>query len=148
MIPPVAAFLVAFVTVIGIHVHQLDKAEHGTAQVTASALRSRDLRFIDAGDGMTAYGGHVAVYDAATGAAFPPLRQSDGFIRAVLNSLNFERTRRAIDAAPPVFRLTYWSDRKITLRDLATGKQVGLGQFGAANEAVFMRFLANTEARS
>lgn len=147
MLPLLAALLAITVTVSGIHVYQA-RHRDGVSTQHATALRSRDLRFVDAGDGMTAYGGHVAVYDAVTGVAFAPLRDSDGFIRAVLNSLNFERTKRAIDTAPPVFRLTYWSDRKMTLRDLATGKQVGLGQFGAANEGVFMRFFVAAEARS
>lgn len=144
----VAALLVMFDTIVGVHVYTVrhPRSEVGPVN-TASVVRSRDLRFIDSGDGVSVYGGHVAVYDAATGAAYPPLRENDGFIRAVLNSLSFERTKRSLDAAP-VFRLTYWSDKKVTLQDLATGKHVGLGQFGTKNEAVFMRFFAEPEARS
>lgn len=148
IIPLVAAFLVMFDTIVGVHVYQARHPHPQDARIdSAGIVRSRDLRFVDSGDGVSVYGGHVAVYDAVTGAAYRPLRENDGFIRAVLNSLSFERTKRAVNA-DPVFRLTYWSDGKVTLQDLATGKHVGLGQFGTRNEAVFMRFFAQPEERS
>jgi putative photosynthetic complex assembly protein len=148
VIPLVAAFLVMFDTIVGIKIYQAQHPRPAVVAIDSSTvLRTRDLRFVDSGDGMSVYGGHVSVYDAKTGAAYPPLRENEGFIRAVLNSLSFERTKRSVNAAP-IFRLTYWSDKKVTLEDLATGKHVGLGQFGAKNEAVFMRFFAEPEARS
>lgn len=143
-----AAFLVMFDTVVGVHVYTARHPRPTVTQIsTASVVKSRNLRFVDSGDGVSVYGGHVAVYDAVTGAAYLPLRENDGFIRAVLNSLSFERTKRSMNAAP-IFRLTYWSDKKVTLQDLATGKHVGLGQFGPKNESVFMRFFAGPEVRS
>ena len=148
IIPLVAAFLVMFDTIVGIRIYQAQHPRPAVTPIdTTQVVRSRDLRFVDSGDGVSVYGGHVDVYDATSGAAYRPLRENDGFIRAVLNSLSFERTKRSVSAAP-IFRLTYWSDKKVTLQDLATGKHVSLGQFGAKNESVFMRFFAEPEARS
>ena len=65
----------------------------------------------------------------------------------MLNSLNFERTRRGIEA-PPVFRLTRWSGNRVTLGDPATGTRVNIGAFGPGNQVVFARFLDHAGAKS
>lgn len=144
----VAAGLTIFDTLVGVHVYQINHPPQSIVEVdTAKPVMSRELRFVDAGDGASVYGGHVSVYDAGTGTRLPSLRENEGFIRAVLNSLAFERTKRSMDAAP-IFRLTYWSSKRMTIEDPSTGKRVILGQFGAKNEAVFMRFLNGPEARS
>jgi putative photosynthetic complex assembly protein len=137
----VGAGLLVLTTIVGVGAIQLTKhfAPPHQATATETAIDTRDLRFVDQGDGVNAYGGHVRVYDAVTGNELPPLRESDGFIRAVLNSLNFERTKRNMDA-PPVFQLIRWSGDKITLEDRATGARVNIGAFGNGNRAVFLRF--------
>jgi putative photosynthetic complex assembly protein len=112
-----------------------------------AALESRTLRFVDEGDGINAYGGHVRVFDAATGEELPQLRPNDGFIRAVLNGLQFERTRAGV-SGPPVFEVAYWPNKHITLADTATGKSVNVGEFGPGNMAVFLRFLPHGETKS
>ena len=106
----------------------------------AQPVQTRSLRFEDQKDGVAVYGGHVRVFDAATGAELPQLRERDGFVRAVLNSLTYERTKNSIDASP-VFVLTRWSDQKITIADKATGALINLGDFGPGNKSVFLRFL-------
>jgi putative photosynthetic complex assembly protein len=141
--------LLIFATVGGVAAIQLRKHFSPPAPVAwaDSAIERRALRFVDAGDGVNAFGGHVMVYDAATDAKLGPLAESDGFIRAVLNSLAFERTKRGIDAAP-VFQLVRWPDNKLTLEDSVTGAHVSLGAFGHGNRAVFLRFLDDRAARS
>lgn len=136
------AGLLVLTTVVGVGAHQLIKHFSPTAEPAAQAtlVLRRQLRFLDQGDGISAYGGHVRVFDVKSGRELGPLRESDGFIRAVLNSLAFERTRSGAGGAP-IFELASWSDNKLTLKDLATGKQVNLVQFGAGNTAVFLRFL-------
>jgi putative photosynthetic complex assembly protein len=144
----VGASLLIFATVAGVAAGQLHKHFVLAAPaITAKALQSRDLRFVDAGDGVNAFGGHVRVYDVATGAELPPLVHSDGFIRAVLNSLAFERTKRGVSAAP-IFQLALWSGNKLTLGDKTTGAEVNLGAFGSGNRAVFLRFLDHSGAKS
>jgi len=141
------AGLLILTTVLGVGIVQHSKQYEPPARAsTETIVESHDLRFVDAGDGINAYGGHVRVYDVATGAELPPLRESDGFIRAVLNSLNFERTRRGIEA-PPVFQLIRWSGNRVTLGDPATGSRVNIGAFGAGNQMVFARFLDHAGAK-
>lgn len=110
----------------------------------AQPVEIRALRFVDQQDGVAVYGGHVRVFDAATNAELPQLRERDGFIRAVLNSLSYERTKNSVQA-PPVFVLTRWSDNKITIADKATGARINLGDFGPGNKAVFLRFLSGAK---
>ena len=61
-------------------------------------------------------------------------------MRAILNSLAFERTRRGVEAAP-IFELVRWSDNRLTMTDKVTGSQISLGDFGPGNKSVFLRFL-------
>jgi putative photosynthetic complex assembly protein len=137
----IAAGLLIFATIAGVGAIQLRKHFSPVAAVDGSdrALERRALRFVDAGDGVNAFGGHVMVYDAATDTQLGPLAESDGFIRAVLNSLAFERTKRGIDGTS-VFQLVRWPDNKLTLEDSVTGAHVSLGAFGHGNRKVFLRF--------
>ncbi len=144
----IGAGLLILTTVAGVGAIQISKHFAPAAQAYGgSPVKVRALRFVDAGDGVSVFGGHVRVFDAATGAELPQLRDNDGFVRAVLNSLSFERTKRGI-AAPPTFQLVQWSDNRVTLGDPATGAKVSIGEFGAKNKAVFMRFLRPAGATS
>ncbi len=144
----VAGGLLIITTVLGVKLHvERDPPATRHESVNASVVKSRLLRFVDEGDGVSVYGGHVRVFDAETGAELPQLRENDGFIRAVLNSLAFERTRRGI-SGPPDFELASWSDYRVTLTDRLTGAHVSLGEFGAENKAVFFRFLQSARAPS
>jgi len=144
----VAGGLLIITTVLGVKLHvERDPPALRHEAVSANLVASRLLRFVDAGDGVSVYGGHVRVFDAKTGEELPQLRENDGFIRAVLNSLTYERTRRAI-SGPPVFELASWSDYRVTLTDQLTGAHVSLGEFGAKNKAVFFRFLGSGGAPS
>jgi putative photosynthetic complex assembly protein len=142
------AGLLIVTTVLGVGILQRNKHFAVTPEVAAAApVETRSLRFVDAGDGVSVYGGHVSVYDGATGAELPQLRENDGFIRAVLNSLMFERTKRGVSGVP-VFELAAWPDGKVTLGDPTTGARISLGAFGSGNKSVFMRFLERSAAQS
>lgn len=141
----IGAGLLIFVTIGGVGTIQLQKHFAHiplTPSISdAGALEIRALRFVDEQDGVSIYGGHVRVFDAVTGVELPSLTESDGFVRAVLNSLTFERTKRGIEA-PPVFELSRWPDNRLTITDKATGSRINLGDFGAGNKSVFLRFFA------
>jgi putative photosynthetic complex assembly protein len=134
------------VSLVGVGLHQLHKPMHvASAPTQATALQTRQLRFVDLGDGVAVYGGHVRVFDAASGVELPPLADKEGFVRAVLNSLAFERHKRGV-AGDAGFALNFWSDNRITLTDLASGASVSVGQFGAGNKAAFLRFFDQPKA--
>lgn len=152
--PPAAlagAGLLILSTVAGVGTIQFQKHLAHIPLRAASSLpgqpvETRSLRFIDQQDGVSIYGGHVRVFDAKTGAELPPLRAQDGFVRAVLNSMAYQRSKNGI-AAPPVFELARWPDNRITLWDAASGSRINLGDFGPGNKSVFLRFFTGQAAR-
>jgi putative photosynthetic complex assembly protein len=145
----IGAGLMILSTVAGVGTIQLQKFHAGTLRaaptINAAAVETRDLRFIDLQDGVSVFGGHVQVFDAVTGAELPQLRERDGFVRAVLNSLAYERTKRGL-SAPTVFQLTRWSDDRITISDPVTNARINLADFGHGNKTVFLRFFPSSEA--
>ncbi len=145
----IGAGLLVVTTVVGVGTIQLNKHFNHISNAspidTGTPVVTRELRFVDQNDGVNAYAGNVRVFDATTGAELPPLRENDGFVRAVLNALNFERTKGDL-SAPPVFELIRWSDNHITVRDRATGKFIDVGEFGSGNKAAFLRFLPDRQS--
>ncbi len=131
-------------SIFGVGINQIVKFSAPPGQSAEASLgpvrQARDLKFVDEGGGVTAFGGAVAVYDVATEAFIGNLTATDGFIRVVLNSLKFERTKLAIPGAN-VFRLVERVGGHLTLEDPATGRSVNLGAFGPDNRAVFFKFL-------
>ena len=119
----------------------LDRAPHDADQ---AILETRDLLFVDQRDGVSVYGGQVKVFDARTGEQLPDLVPQEGFVRAVLNSLAFERSKLALETEPR-FQLSRWTDDRIVITDTATGASINLGNFGQGNKAVFDRFFASWE---
>jgi putative photosynthetic complex assembly protein len=108
----------------------------GSTQVeeTGSVVASRDLRFADRADGA------VVVTDAQTEQTVDVLQGEQGFIRSTMRGLARARRSDGIGAAPP-FRLTAWSDGRLTLDDPADGRHLELQAFGSLNVAVFARLL-------
>jgi putative photosynthetic complex assembly protein len=99
------------------------------------AVASCDLSFRDLPNGGVSVlrepgGRQIAVIAPGTG----------GFVRSTLRSLAFARGREQIGPAAP-FRLTAWSDRRLTLDDPATGRHIELAAFGATNEGAFANLL-------
>ncbi len=103
--------------------------------VAGVAALSRELRFADRPDGA------VTVYEPGADQSpmvLPP--GSNGFVRSVLRGLARDRRSRGIGAEIP-FRLTEWADGRLTLEDVATGRRIELGSFGATNREAFARLL-------
>ncbi len=101
---------------------------------TGSVVASRELHFADRQDGA------VVVTDARTEQTVDVLQGEQGFIRATMRGLVRTRLLAGVDAAPP-FRLTAWSDGRLTLDDIGTGRHLELQAFGSLNVAVFARLL-------
>ena len=103
-------------------------------EAAPAAILSRELRFIDAADGVT------QVIDAADGtvvAELPPGKE--GFVRGVLRATARQRhSREVADDAP--YRLAQLADGRLTLTDLGTGQVIELSSFGATNVAAFAAF--------
>ncbi len=106
----------------------------------ATVVERKVLRFVDLGDGTGRFQGGVRVYDASTSQELKPLAANEGFIRAILNGLAFERLKMA-NTATPELELTAWSDNRLTLSDPVTGRTINLGDFGPDNKKTFIRFL-------
>lgn len=98
-------------------------------------LASRDLTFFDMADGS------VEVRDASgADVVFIAGPGTNGFIRGVMRGMARDRHARDIDQAP-AFRLAEWPDGRLSLQDLATGKEIELSAFGATNRAAFAQLL-------
>ncbi|MFN5552047.1 MAG: photosynthetic complex assembly protein PuhC, partial [Hyphomonadaceae bacterium] len=70
----------------------------------------------------------------------------DAFIRAVMRGFVRDRKLRKIGAEVP-FNLSLYPNKRLTMSDPTTGKEIDLRAFGPTNEGAFARFLATTEAR-
>ena len=112
----------------------------GTLNHTGAPIQSgtpvaqRDLVFEDRADGA------VVVSQAADHRVVEVFEGEQGFIRGTLRG--FARTRHAdqVGATAP-FRLTKWSDGRLTLDDPSTGRHTELLAFGGTNAGVFARLL-------
>ena len=63
-----------------------------------------------------------------------------GFIRGVMRSMARERRMYHV-GEEPAFRLTRWADTRLSLTDLATGRNVELTAFGPTNTEAFGKLL-------
>lgn len=109
---------------------------------TVTALSTRDLRFEDQADGS------ITVYDAEESTVVDVLPPgSYGFIRATLrgfardHKLDAGPDKREIEGPKPPFRVTAWSDGRVSLEDIMTGRSTELTAFGHTNVEAFTRLL-------
>ena len=129
----VIAALMATVLLIGVAARL---SPPGGQPPPATPVRYADLLMQDRDDGS------IDVVQAGTGRVVetvPPA--TNGFLRVVLAGLVRERRREDIGLPAMPFRLTRWSDGRLTLDDAATGKLIELEAFGPSNEAAFARLL-------
>ncbi len=106
------------------------------AMPEAAAVSSLELTFQDRADG------GVAVVEVPTGRLVQMVEPgTGGFIRGVLRSLTRGRMLDEVGADLP-FRLTYWSDGRLTLEDAGTGQRIELESFGPTNMQAFASLLA------
>jgi putative photosynthetic complex assembly protein len=123
-------------TVAAVAAASVGRASHfdAGAPPTLATVAARDLVFSDGP------GGEVVVADAATGGRVGVYEGQQGFLRGTLRGFARARRMDAMGAAAP-FRLTRWSDGRLTLDDAKTGRHVELLAFGQDNAAVFARML-------
>ncbi len=101
----------------------------------STAFAVRDVRFGDRADGavvVTAWPGGEIIEVMAPG--------TNGFARGVMRGMARDRRSQQINAEPP-FRLTRWSDGRLSLTDPSTGRRIELDAFGPTNTAVFARLM-------
>jgi putative photosynthetic complex assembly protein len=114
----------------------------GTTQMPeAVPVESRYLLFKDRTDGA------VAVFEAGTEEVVkivPP--GSNGFMRGAMRGLARERKRQDI-GMKPAFRLTRWSDGRLSLEDPTTGREIHLEAFGPTNADSFAQLLTSWSER-
>ncbi|MHA7838451.1 MAG: photosynthetic complex assembly protein PuhC [bacterium] len=108
-----------------------------TTSLASTPVEARTLRFEDRPDG------RVVVLEETAGGQRPVdvlAPGTNGFIRSVLRGLARERMLRGI-GSEPAFRLTRWTDGRLSLEDSATGRRIELDAFGPTNVAAFGRLL-------
>jgi putative photosynthetic complex assembly protein len=130
----IAVVGVAVFAVIGAGVARWTGAGHITIPGATPTL-TRSVAFVDRADG------GVAALDGVTGdsvATFAP--GTNGFVRGALRALARQRRLNSIGPTAP-FRLTRWSDGRLTLDDSTTGSHVELDGFGPTNVAAFASLL-------
>lgn len=142
----IAAGLLIGVTIVGAgmarHLRLKAEAQAAATEVAATPLAARELRFVDTPEGA------VEVRDAQSERlVFTAEPGAGGFIRGVMRGLARHRRAHGQDQEP-AFRLAEWPDGRLTLEDLATGKEIELSAFGADNRAAFHRLLAEEPQRS
>lgn len=108
----------------------------GTVVVApANPVEARLLRFEDRPDGS------VVVLDANTRDLVDTLAPgTNGFVRGVLRGLARDRKMSGLSDEAP-FELVRWDDRRLSLRDMATDREVELVSFGITQLETFARML-------
>ena len=109
----------------------------GTVTVPeASAVRVEEVRFEDQGSE------GIRVIDAETGTLLARTSPGqDGFVRGVLRGMLRTRKLEGMDRNG-AFRMTQWSDGRLSLTDMLTDRRVELRGFGATNLEAFAKLFA------
>ncbi|MCZ8132005.1 MAG: photosynthetic complex assembly protein PuhC [Steroidobacteraceae bacterium] len=105
-----------------------------TSMPAATAVEVLELRFLPQEDG------RLVIEDARRGGTVAVLNQEgEGFVFGVLRGLG---QGRAVARASPTepYRLTRWSDGRMSIADPVTGRTMELDAFGPTNAASFARF--------
>ncbi len=129
----VIAMGLAILAVVGLTIAPIPSAR---PPETAAALRSeRSFVAADRADGA------VVLSDATTGRQVLVVAPGeDGFMRGTLRGLARDRRLRDLGPEAP-FRLSSWSDGRLTLDDTATGRRLDLLAFGQTQADAFARLL-------
>jgi len=96
---------------------------------------SRELRFLDRHDGAVVILAHP---DGDPVEVLAP--GTNGFVRGVMRGMARERRSKNVGTEPP-YRLSSWSDGRLTLDDPSTGRWVELVAFGPDNFQAFAQLL-------
>jgi putative photosynthetic complex assembly protein len=107
---------------------------------SSSVVTAADLRFEDRADG------GVNVFEGASAQPSHVITPgTNAFVRATVRGLAQQRKREGLGGETP-FRLTAWTDGRLTLDDPATGRHVELVAFGRTNSGAFARLLTAEDA--
>ncbi len=129
-----AAAAIIAVTIAGAAAMELSGGP--APQPTTTVVASRALHFADRQDG------GITVTDAGDGHVVAVLAPgSNGFIRATMRTLAQRRINNDEGSDVP-FKLTAWSDGRLTLDDPLTNRRIDLEAFGHTNEEAFADLLA------
>lgn len=132
--PLLAAGLAIAITIGGVAL--LQRAGVDPMRPTGAPQISRDLLFADTANGA------IRISDAKTGSVVAELEPGQGgFVRATLRGFARERRMAAAPGPESPFRLTAWTDGRLTLEDPATGRFVDLGAFGPSQVESFTTIL-------
>ena len=129
----VIAFLAIVLVGIGISARIAPPTEEHPG---AKAVRVADLVMQDHDDGS------ITVTQAGTGVLVTTVQPAtNGFLRVLLTGLVRERRRESEGDPAQPFRITRWSDGRLTIDDTVTGRLIELEAFGHTNEDAFARLL-------
>ena len=132
--PRLPLFGVFATVVIAVTAAAAGAANHAARpEQSGQVVAASDLRFEDRSDGAV-----LAV--APDGHTVEVFEGEQGFLRGVLRGFARSRHLADLDPATP-FRLTRWSDGRLTLDDPADGRHVELIAFGPTNAGVFAKLL-------
>ncbi|NJO53777.1 MAG: hypothetical protein HC829_02115 [Bacteroidales bacterium] len=113
-----------------------------TPQPAATVIESRDLRF------ETSPEGNIAIYDSGNSERILLIEgNSDGFIRGLVRALAHDRRMNSDELTEAPYRLTHFSNGRLTLTDLSTNRDIVLNAFGPTNIAAFARLLKSREGK-
>jgi putative photosynthetic complex assembly protein len=130
---PVLGMGLAILALVGLTIAPLPsvRGPDGVAPMRSE----RSFRAADRADGA------VVITDAASGRDVLVIAPGeDGFMRGTLRGLARDRRMRDLGPEAP-FRLTAWTDGRLTLDDTATGRRLDLLAFGQTQAEAFARLL-------
>jgi putative photosynthetic complex assembly protein len=107
----------------------------------ADSAVTRDVRFGTAADGA------IVISDAKTGQVLGSYaHETNAFVRSVAHGLEIERGL-VHGAKDQPYRITRWSDGRVTVDDPVSGRSVELGAFGQSQVQTFSKLLPASKPR-
>lgn len=118
----------------------LSGKDAASSSAQATVVESRDLRFV------SGHEGNLAIFDAQTGEQIVRLEgNSDGFIRGLVRALSHDRRMNADETSGAPYRLSLFSNGRLTLTDMATDRELVINAFGPTNIASMGRLLKSQQ---
>ncbi|MFQ3594934.1 MAG: photosynthetic complex assembly protein PuhC [Sphingomonadaceae bacterium] len=120
-------------------------AQQARIEAAVPVVSERILVFRDQSNGT------LAIYEGQAPEPFATIAggSNEGFVRGVIRSMGRERRMKGVGPEAP-YHLRLWSDGRLSLEDLGTGRTVELDSFGADNRLSFLKLLpaaSDAEAR-
>jgi putative photosynthetic complex assembly protein len=107
----------------------------------SDSITTRDIRFGTGADGA------ILISDARSGQVLGSYAQeTNAFVRSVAHGLEIERGL-VNGAKDQPYRITRWSDGRVTVDDPVSGRSVELGAFGQSQVQTFAKLLPASKPR-